>query len=400
MTKSARTKKLCFISRSDLGNSPYADIALPALARDNWDITVIAPGASKSILRSVKPFPCDIHDLSLSNHSSFLQNELEVFKALLSARFGCFDVIYINSQSLSARALFALLGPRFGKRVVYHNPDYYDPFNHPVYYELEKHFCRSVDLYINNEFHRGYITQALYKLQCPVISAPPNLPSWWPVATRNNDRRIEMCGGSTADHFVLMLHGSFAEIRMVPELFKALSLLPPRFRLVMTGAGHRKGEADALLEQLGIADRVVRLGRLGFNELLGYTVNADAGVLLYQNNDLGNFFTAPGRLTEYLSCGLPVVASNHTGLENLVLRYDLGQTVNSTIPNSIAEGILKLEERIKSGSYSGVSMRAKFEDHFAFDNWEPLIIDSFNNLLRTDKPNSNKVPVFPWLPKP
>lgn len=398
MQKSSTSKKkLCFLSRSDLTSSPYAEIALPALAQDKWEITVIAPGASNSILRAVKPFPCKTHDLSLCNP---LMNELEMFKSLLSARFGDFDVIYINSQSLSARALFALLGPRFGKRVVYHNPDFYDPFNHPIYFCLDKYFSRSADLFINNEFHRGYITKSLYKLRCPIITAPPNLPSYWPVATRSTDRRSEICGGNDADCFVLMLHGSFAEIRMVPELFRALNKLPPRFRLVMTGVDHRKEEVESLLKQLGIADRVLRLGRLGFNELLEYTVNADAGVLLYQNNDLGNFFTAPGRLTEYLSCGLPVIASNHTGLENLVLRYGLGQTVDSTDPNSIAEGILKLEESTKEGIYSESFMKAAFVAHFAFDNWEPLIVESFNNLLRSDYLNNSNGPVYPWLPKP
>ena len=72
-----------------------------------------------------------------------------MFRELLKARFGsCWDVIYIHSQSLSARAYLALLGLRFGKRLVYHNPDYYDPFNHSLYYFLEKRFCRKLDLYL------------------------------------------------------------------------------------------------------------------------------------------------------------------------------------------------------------------------------------------------------------
>ena len=391
-------RDLCFISRSDLSEAPYAEIALPALAQDGWDISIYAPGAKRSILQKVRPYPCKTYDLPSNQGVRRFYDEVNLLRVLMSAKFGDHDVVYINSQSLSARAALMFLGPKLRKKLVYHNPDYYDPFTHPFYHRLEGLLCRKADLYINNEFHRGYITQAVYKMRCPVVIAPPNLPYSWPIPVRSPVLRAKMCKGEDEPQFVLILHGAFAEIRMVPQLFKALSLLPSNFRLVMTGAAHRKEEVDNLLRQLKIESRVTRLPRLGFFQLFEYTVNADAGVLFYRNNDLGNFFTAPGRLTEYLSCGLPVVGTNHSGLESLILRYDLGESVDTNDPQKIAEGILRLERAVRSNRYARESLCQKFAEYFAFDHWEPGIIDAFNDLISTCKNREFAPPKFPWIP--
>lgn len=390
-------KKLCFISRSALADSPYADVALPALARDGWEIDVWAPQAGRSILCEVLPYPARFFELHKRDGLNGWRKELELLAVLWKARWADYDVLYVNSQSLSARAYFALWGMS-SKKCVYHNPDFYDPKRHRLHALIERRFTRRADLYINNEFHRGYITASFYGLDCPVVTAPPNLPSAWPIAAKATERRIEMCPDGDSDAFVLMLHGAFSEIRMVPQLLEALSLLPSRFRLVMTNRDHRREEADALIDRFGLRDRVVRLPRCGFADMLAYSVNADAGVLFYQNNDLGNFFTAPGRLTEYLACGLPVIGTNHTGLENLVLRYGLGIAIDTTKPRCIADGILDLESGVKRGLYK--SNRENFLRYFAFDLWEPTVVAAFNELLQRKRENSRGRPAFPWLPNP
>ena len=390
------TKRLLFISRGDASEVPHGEICLPALARDGWDIEVVAVGAKSSLLASVRPYSRRSRNLPVAG----LAQGVAIFRELLRARFSDYDVIYIHSQSLSARAYLALLGPKLGRKIVYHNPDYYDPFSHPWYYALEKRFCRKLDLYLNNEFHRGYITRATYGVCCPVVTVPIMLPACWPFPERDAGVRAEMCGGISPDSFVLILHGGYGEVRMVPELFEALARLPEKFRLVMFDREHRKAEVDSKLSALGIAHRVVRLPRMNVVQLARYTVNADAGVLLYQNNDIGNFFTAPGRLTEYTGAGLPVIATNHTGLENLIWRYDLGVTVDSTKPVDIAQGILRLAELKQGNQYSATTLRQTFLDKLAFDLWESDIVRHFNQLLSGgNKPRSGP-PQFPWLANP
>jgi glycosyltransferase involved in cell wall biosynthesis len=157
-------------------------------------------------------------------------------------------------------------------------------------------------------------------------------------------------------------------------------------------------KADELACRLGVRDRVLMLPPLDYASLLTYTANADAGVLLYDNNDLGNYFTSPGRLTEYLACGLPVLASRFAGLESLVYRYGIGECVDASDPKSIAIGITKLEAGIASGQFEHDNLRQCFERHFAFERWAPQIVEAFEGLLSRKSKKKQAPPpqyVFP-----
>jgi glycosyltransferase involved in cell wall biosynthesis len=386
-------KKLLFVSTGNSTSGPHGEICLPALSREGWDIIVVAPGAKNSLLNRSLPYRAKF--LDLPPHG--IRQELALARLFIGARFSPHSVLYVHSQSLSLRAWFWLLGPKFGKRIVYHNPDYYDPISNPFHYFAERRLSRKSDLCLNNEFHRAYITRASYRLRCPVVTVPIMLPASWPFPKPDAVVRQEMCGGHDDGAFVLILHGGYGEVRMVPELLEALSLLPKRFRLVMFDRGHRQQEVDKKLEELRIADRVVRYPRMSLLELTRYTVNADAGVLLYQNNDLGNFFTAPGRLTEYVGAGLPVIATNHTALENLVWRYKLGVTVDSTKPAKLAEEIANLAEMVRQQELRGEVLRQSFLDKLAFDHWELGIVRHFDELLAAQNKPGCGPPQFPWL---
>jgi glycosyltransferase involved in cell wall biosynthesis len=390
-------KRLFYLTLNDLSAAPYPEVTLPALIRDGWAVTLAGPGASNSAYRASLPYPVEkVIDLPRAGK---MRAEGSFLREILQARFGSFDVLYLNSIYSAVRGGIYLSGPKFGKRIIYHSPDYYCPMTYPWRFRMEGRTARKSDLYINNEFHRGYITQVMHHVQCPVIIAPPNLPLAWPRPKKSAETRNVMAGGRD-DAFVLMLHGGWSPLRMVTQLWQGLAQLPDRFRLVMTG-GHTKGEdSDRLLAELGISDRVLRLPKLPFNEMLGYTVNADAGVLIYSNNDLGNFFTAPGRMTEYLICGIPVLGSNHTGIENLVMRYDLGKTTDATNPAAIAKSIEKLAAAIDEGSYSSVRMQQAFEERFAFDHWEPLVVEAMNAVLSARSAKTIVPPTFPWMPRP
>jgi glycosyltransferase involved in cell wall biosynthesis len=164
---------------------------------------------------------------------------------------------------------------------------------------------------------------------------------------------------------------------MVDELLQALKLLPTRFHLLMGVGGTSHRTLQRRLEELALGDRVRFLKATRFTEMLHETAKCDAGALLYQNSDLGNFFQAPGRLTEYLVNGLPVLASCHTGLEQLVTRFRIGECVDSRRPDRVAEGLLRLEARVRSGELTRRHCRDVFLSCFAVDNRAKAIVEAF-----------------------
>jgi len=392
----SRPKRICFVSRNDLSGVPYYDLLLPCLSRHGWEIEVHAPGATNSVLRRTIGY--DGAALEIPSIKSRLKHELGVLRALLRARFGRFDVIYVCGQFMASRAALMLAGPLLGRRLVYHNTDFFDPINFPWHCWMEGRLSRKCWLYINDEYHRGYITQSYYRLDCPVVIAPPNLPSAWPTPQRTAEKRAILVGDGPVNSFVIMNCGPYTDLRMMPQLLQALSLLPENFRLAWTGAAFRKDEVDALLVRYGLGSRVVRLPRLEYNEMLAFAAAADTGTLLVANNDLGNFFGAEGRLTQYLLAGLPVLASEHTGLENIVRRYQLGVCTDAEQPEAIARALLELQRRRDHGESAGERIRQMFFDHFALDHWEPLVVDAFERLMTAGREKVTARPRYPWMP--
>jgi glycosyltransferase involved in cell wall biosynthesis len=388
-------KRIFFITRSDLSAVPNQELALPALVRAGYEVTVAGSGAADSAYRRQIPFPCHVIDMPVRGR---VASELALMKQLLRARHGSYDALYLQGQALAPRAAIAMLGPKFSNRLLYHNSDYFSPIDHPLRFALERRLCRKADLYVNAEFHRAYITAEMYGVRCPVLTLPANLPRQWPIDAPSAAKRQQMTGGNP-DAFVLMAHGGYSSLRMTQQLLQALATLPSRFRLVMTGGSPTRDTVDEALEKTGIADRVVRLPRLQFQEMLSYSVNADAGVLLYKNSDLGNFFQGPGRLTEYLACGLPLLSSDHTGLDNLVRKFNLGESADATNPQSIAEAIVRVEQGIQARVYSRAHVRQVFEDHLAFDHWESVFLEAFEAMFEGKRHSRGQKPPFPWLTK-
>jgi glycosyltransferase involved in cell wall biosynthesis len=368
---------------------------LPILSNDGWDIDVVAVHANESIVK--REIGYITNSVCTLPASPGIDHERALAKALLLARFKDYDVIYLCGHFIAWRGTLSLLLPKIKKKLVYHNTDYFDPITYPFHTRMERLLCRNIDLYINDEFHRAYITRTYYGIKCPVIVAPPNLYARWPVPGCSAEMRRKI-DGERSEAFILMNCGGFTPLRMIPELVTALSMLPERFSLVLTGGRPRDGDFLSLIKGLNLEERITWLPFLDFQEMMSYVANADLGVMLLANNDLGNYFGAEGRMTQYLACGLPLLASEHAGIESLVLRYGLGSCVDAQDYESIASGVLSIEEGVLSGRYSKSRIREAFLKYFSFEHWENEIKNAFNELVYGQPKQQIAPPKYPWMP--
>jgi glycosyltransferase involved in cell wall biosynthesis len=370
-------KRLILLSTYDVSKNPLPELALPALSRRGWTIDVVAGGASNSVMGRVLPYSCRRHEIPRfkSNHLAY---EWCIFEWLQRARTGPYDAIYIHSNVLSYRAALGLAGPLFGKRLVYHSTDYLDPIEHPLHAWLEKRLARKARYHLNAEFHRAYIDQTRYAFRAPVLVVPPHLPAAWPVPDPSPEVRRKL-GANSPDAVLAIVHGGWSSLRGTSQLLEALALLPPRFRLVMTTDPNPP--LQAALARLGIEQRVICIGRQKYEDIFQYTTSCDIGVLLYANNDLGNFFAGPTRLTEYLASGLPILGCHFTGLQLLLLKHGVGLSADPDSPQDIAARLLDLEAARREGRFSRSAIRQRFLDVFAFDHWEDAICQAFDELM-------------------
>lgn len=280
--------------------------------------------------------------------------QLHMFWQLLQVRLkGQTDVYYIESSPVTLVALAALLlVPR--RNIIYHTQDYLEPARFRFRAGVEKRFARRAGLVICNEPARARFMASNYSLSQVPIVVRTSLPAAWPTPDRDPAIRKDLLaslGLEDLPKWTLVLHqGAFSDMRCSETLLRALALLPRDYLVVFTGT-----PPNSLAEQLarnaarnlGLHGRLIFANREPFDELLRITASCDVGTLLYPDDGIGNFFQAPGRLTEYIGCGIPIIASHFPGLELVVLKYDLGRVCDSQDPSSIAEALQLIGVRSK-----------------------------------------------------
>jgi glycosyltransferase involved in cell wall biosynthesis len=171
--------------------------------------------------------------------------------------------------------------------------------------------------------------------------------------------------GIPGDHKIIVYQGV---LRHGQGLLNQLDILPYLDRVVMMFIGDGPIEL-ALREKassLNIDDRVVFAGRVDPDELMNYTVSADAGILLMEDIALNNRLALPQKLFQYLSAGIPQIVSPMPEISRFVREEKTGVVVPLEDPHGAAGTIAGLifDENL----YSAVKENCR--ESSARNNWE------------------------------
>lgn len=346
MNSVVKTRKIMYIGYPfHSAGAPHQGMAALWLARSNFYIDYFAWGNELP--------PIWLKDYSTINYHVFNKNGvlsacsflIKLVRYILHTKP---DYIYVQGAQQTPFFLW-LSFIKIKSKLIYHTQDYLGPGQHLLYEACERFLAHQADWVISNEVNRARFMASNYRLTRMPDTIRTALPSWWLILNRDEDYRREllnMAGIHEAQQpRLIVAGGGYAVDRMSPEVLIALSQLPRSYALVFTGMEPKSPRYRACMDQianLGLQERVLVLGHLSYAELLRLYAASDLGILLYPNSCVGHFYQAPGRLTEYLRCGLPIVTSNFPGLELMALKYELGAVANPYQPNTIAEAIMRI----------------------------------------------------------
>jgi len=113
-----------------------------------------------------------------------------------------------------------------------------------------------------------------------------------------------------------------------------------------------------------------------------YTRSADAGLSLDKNSNLNYQFSLPNKLFEYISAGIPVIATDLQEISKIINEFNCGILITEPCPAAISSAIISLRDNrqlLKALKYNSVTASKSV-------NWENesiKVVDLYKSIINS-----------------
>lgn len=193
-----------------------------------------------------------------------------------------------------------------------------------------------------------------------------------------NHVELEIFGGTRTrddDKFIMLYHGGLQwhqGVDIAIRAFETVSARLPNAEFHIYGGGSVKTELQALVQQLGLNEKVHFYESLPMRKIAEVVVNADLGVVAKRADSFGNEAYST-KIMEFMVSKVPVVVSNskvdkHYFNDSVVKFFESGNS------DALAQAILELS----GNSERRRSMIAKAADYAKAQSWNNYKADYLN----------------------
>lgn len=167
--------------------------------------------------------------------------------------------------------------------------------------------------------------------------------------------------------FDVMFAGNIGDAQDFPAILRAAEALKDdrRIRWLVVGDGRAAAWVRQEVEQRGLTDSVLMLGRYPLERMPSFYTHADALLVSLRDEPIFSM-TIPGKLQSYLAAGKPVLAMLDGEGADLVQRSGAGLACRAGDGRSLADAVLKLalmsdEERKMMGNKALEVNKSEFD---------------------------------------
>lgn len=214
---------------------------------------------------------------------------------------------------------------------------------------------RKADLFIAN---CGFFRDHAVTLGCPpdkivVVGSPIDTRRFVPPAARApaDGRQIR-----------LIAVGRLVEKKGFADAVEAVALLAAQgrdLRLDILGEGECRADLEARIARAGLSDRVILHGRASQSQVIAALHAADIALAPSVTASTGDADAAVNTAKEAMAAGLPVIATRHGGIPELVIPGENGDLVPERDPTALAAAIATMIDNSQSWAALGRAGRAK-----------------------------------------
>ncbi|HAX85218.1 MAG TPA: hypothetical protein DCY91_02900 [Cyanobacteria bacterium UBA11370] len=252
------------------------------------------------------------------------------------------DIYHAHDLNVLAAAYQA--ARRHGAKLVYDSHEFYVERNRQprrsrigklLVSRFERFLMRRSDAVIT--VSEAIAIELAQRYQVPVPTVILNVPMRTSKVSTNPEKSIRLALGISPDYHLLLYSGGITFNRGLEKVIESLVELT-HCHLVFMGYGPEKyiEKLLALAVEFGVESRVSLFGPVPPEEVTTYAASADFGIAAIENVCLSYYYCAPNKLFEYVSAGLPVIASDFPEMKKIITHYEVGYTFDPSQPKDIA----------------------------------------------------------------
>lgn len=165
--------------------------------------------------------------------------------------------------------------------------------------------------------------------------------------------------------FNLIYVGGLVEIRGISQVIQSLEYIQKEVKLILCGKFYPANYEEQVRSLKGF-EKVEYQGWVRPQDIPAKMAQAEVGIVCFLPEP-NHINALPNKLFEYLSCGLPVIASDFPLWKEIIEGNHCGICVNPLNPREIAQAIEYLMEHPDEAKQMGKSGRKAVEERY---NWE------------------------------
>jgi len=151
--------------------------------------------------------------------------------------------------------------------------------------------------------------------------------------------------GVPDNHLFLIYQGAGINVeRGAEELIEAIEKTAGVF-LLIAGSGDVLSSLKNKVSYSGAGSRIRFIPKMAWEELMRFTKSADAGLTLDKKSNPNYEYSLPNKLFDYISAGLPVIASDLTEIRKIVTENGIGILIPEVNPEEISQAICQLRDK-------------------------------------------------------
>lgn len=150
--------------------------------------------------------------------------------------------------------------------------------------------------------------------------------------------------GINPDHLLLIMQGTGINTdRGGQELIEAVNITE-NVSLLIIGSGDLFQFLKDRVRELGLEERVKFISKIPWADLMKYTRSADVGISIDRNTNVNYEFSLPNKVFDYISAGIPVIASDLKEVKRILVENNCGILIPEVTPQEISKAVKKLRD--------------------------------------------------------